>query len=189
MTAMTGLLLAGGHSRRMGRDKARIEVGGAPLAERVLAVLDAVCAEVLVASGDGRRLAELGREQVPDAFPDAGPLAGILAGLEAAPHPLVAVVAVDLPAANAEVLVRLAAAWAGEAAVVPEVDGRLQPLHAVWARDCAPALRARLAAGDRGVTAAATALGARVAGFDVWGEADPHGVFARNVNRPSDLAE
>jgi molybdenum cofactor guanylyltransferase len=146
-----------------------------------------VCREVLVASGDGRRLGALGLPQVADPVPGAGPLAGILAGLEVAAHPLVAVVAVDLPAANGAVLLALARAWHGESAVVPEVGGRLQPLHAVWARSAAPALRRRLEAGERGVIAAAVALGARVAGPEVWGPHDPAGAFARNVNRPEDL--
>ena len=178
---VTGLLLAGGDSRRMGRDKALLEVRGAPLAVHALAVLDEVAAEVLVASGDGRRLAALGRAQVADAVTGGGPLAGIVAGLEAARTELVAVLAVDMPDASAAVFATLRDAWAGERAVVPRAAGRLQPLHALWARAAAPALRARLDAGLRSVTAAAEALGARI--VDV---ADPG--FARNLNAPDDLA-
>lgn len=173
----------------MGRDKALIELDGSRLADRALAALDEVCAEVLVASGDGHRLSALGRPQVADVQHDAGPLAGLVAGLEATAHPLVAVLAVDLPWASGAVLARLAADWTGEPAVVPEVGGRLQPLHAVWARAAAPALRVRLEAGERGVVAAAVALGARVVGREVWGAIDPEGAFARNVNRPEDLPD
>jgi molybdenum cofactor guanylyltransferase len=185
---LSGLVLAGGASRRMGRDKAFVEVAGVRLLDRVLAVLDGLCDEVLVASGSGRRL-EVGRGEVADVLPGGGPLAGIVAGLEAATHPLVAVVAVDLPYASAAVLRVLADCWTGEPAVVPVVGGRLQPLHAVWFRDAAPALRGRLAGGQRGVIAAATALGARTAGPEVWGRADPSGEFARNVNEPHDLED
>lgn len=184
---LSGVLLAGGASRRMGRDKAWVQLAGEPLAVRVLRVLDEVCDEVAVASGDGRRLAALGRPQVRDADEGAGPLAGLVAGLEAARHELVVVLAVDLPNAHAGVLRRLGRIWRGEPAVVPDVDGRLQVLHAVWSRAASTPLRARLASGEPAVTAAARALGVRRAGPDVWGDLDADGGFAANVNCPADL--
>lgn len=187
MRPMSGVLLAGGHSRRMGADKALLDVGGEPLAVRVLRVLDRVCDDVVVASGDGSRLGGLGRPQAADPRPGAGPLAGIVAGLLAASHDLVAVLAVDQPDASAAVLARLAAVWAGEAAVVPVVDGLQQPLHAVWSRAAAPSLLARLDRGERAVSPAVAALGARLAGPELWAEADPSGRFARNLNVPADL--
>ena len=87
----------------------------------------------------------------------------------------------------AQILIQMNDILINDVAVIPQVGGRLHPLHAVWARMAAPALRSRLEAGERGVLAAASALGARVAGPDVWGVADPTGAFARNVNRPEDL--
>lgn len=186
---MTGLVLAGGRSTRMGVDKALLRVGGRTLAARALAVLATVCDEVLVASGDGRRLDDLAVAQVADALPEAGPLGGIVAGLEAAHHELVAVVAVDLPYANAALLELLAGRWSGEPAVVARADGRLQPLHAVYTRAAAPLLRARLVEGQRSITRALHALRARVVEPVEWAPADPAGRFALNVNRPEDLAE
>lgn len=186
--AMTGLVLAGGRSRRMGRDKALIEVAGDALVLRVGRVLEEVCDRVLVASGQDDRY-ELGWEQVPDLAPDAGPLAGILAGLEAADTDLVAVVAVDMPYADARVLQLLADEWMGEAAVVPLVDERVQPLHGIYATAAAPSLRRLVEAGKRSVVPSLSEVGARVVGEEIWGEADPEGRFARNVNRPEDLAD
>lgn len=187
LPALTGLVLAGGGSTRMGRDKALLEVGGRRLVDRVGAALEAVCAEVLVASGDGRRLAGLPWPQVADAQPDAGPLAGILAGLRGATTPLVAVVAVDMPRASPPLLLHLAALWAGEPAVVPVAAGRPQPLHAVWAADAAGRVAALLAAGERSPTRAVAALGARLAGPSELPEAERDGRFAVNINRPADL--
>lgn len=183
---MTGLVLAGGRSRRMGRDKALIEVAGDALVLRVGRVLEEICDRVLVASGEADRYG-IAWEQVADVSPDTGPLAGILAGLEAADTDLVAVVAVDMPYANARVLRLLADRWMGEAAVVPLVDERIQPLHGVYATDAAPAFRRLVEAGKRSVVPALSELGARVVGEEVWGEVDPEGRFARNVNRPEDL--
>lgn len=182
-TGVTGLVLAGGKSARMGTDKAVLRLQGERLVDRAVRVLQGCCAEVLVASGDGARLAGLPVPQIADAMPEAGPLGGLVAGLETAAHDLVAVIAVDMPGADAGVLRRLAGRWDGQAAVVPRTAGRLQPLHAVWAKAAAPDLRALLDHGERSVTAAAERLGALIVDADAWGP------FARNVNRPEDLAE
>lgn len=184
---MTGLVLAGGRSRRMGRDKALLEVAGEALILRVGRVLEDICDRVLVAPGELGRY-ELGWEQIPDVAGGSGPLAGILAGLEASDSDLVAVVAVDMPYANGRVLELLADQWMGEAAVVPLVNDRVQPLHGVYAAGAAPSFRRLVEAGKRAVVPALSDIGARVVGPDVWGEVDPEGRFARNVNRPEDLA-
>jgi len=196
---MSGLVLAGGASRRMGRDKAQILFDSEPLVIRAVRTLARVCTDVVVASGDGHRLDHLGVTQVADALPGAGPLAGIAAGLESARHDLVAVIAVDMPAASPAVLAFLAGLWQGEAAVVPVVAGRWEPLHAVWARSAAPGIVACLQAGERRVMDALATLGARLVGEAEWEAAEaseapePNGPkprkggFAANLNAPMDL--
>ncbi|MFN2556188.1 MAG: molybdenum cofactor guanylyltransferase [Nitriliruptorales bacterium] len=185
--SLTGLVLAGGRGRRLGRDKAFVEFDGEPLVVRAARLLGECCPEVFVASGDGKRLGEIPWEQLPDAVEDGGPLAGILAGLERAATPLVAVVAVDLPYLNPEILLRLAGEWRGEAAVVPLVSGRVHPLHGVYATQAAPRLRRLLLAGRRAVIRALSELGARVVGEEGWADLDPSGSFVYNINRPEDL--
>jgi molybdopterin-guanine dinucleotide biosynthesis protein A len=184
---MSGLVLAGGASRRMGRDKAQIVLEGEPLAVRAFRTLAKVCSDVVVASGDGHRLDHLGLPQVADLIPDAGPLSGVAAGLETARHDLVAVVAVDMPSASPAVLALLAGLWQGEAAVVPVVQGRWEPLHAVWARSAASGVAACLAAGDRKVMRVLTTLGVRLVEEGDWAAAEPTGTFAANLNVPMDL--
>lgn len=184
---LTGLVLAGGRGRRLGRDKALVEAAGETLVVRAARRLEQCCQEVFIASGDGRRLGELAWEQVADPVADGGPLAGILAGLERATTPLVAVVAVDLPHLNPAVLQRLAAEWRGEAAVVPLVSGRVHPLHGVYATEAAPRLRRLLLAGRRAVIRTLSELGARVVGEERWADLDPDGAFVYNINRPGDL--
>ncbi|MGH6727315.1 MAG: molybdenum cofactor guanylyltransferase MobA [Pseudolabrys sp.] len=80
-----GLVLAGGLARRMGGgDKARIEIGGISILDRVLATLSGQCVDIIInANGDPARFADTGCVVVPDNVPDyPGPLAGILAGLD-----------------------------------------------------------------------------------------------------------
>jgi molybdenum cofactor guanylyltransferase len=171
----------------MGRDKTRIEIGGEPLVRRAVRRLEGICERVLVSSADGASFLDLGLEEVADPTGTSGPLAGIVAGLEAAETELVAVVAADMPNVSPQVLLHLATHWRGEAAVVPLVDGRIQPLHGVYATRWAPRLRERLEDGRRAVVPALSDLAARVVGPEGWGDIDPDGSFARNVNRPEDL--
>lgn len=194
--AMTGLVLAGGRSRRMGRDKALLPIGGRRLVDHVAARLAEVCDEVLIASGE-RRLPDVRWRQIPDVRPDAGPLAGILAGLAAATTPLVAVAGVDMPAVSPDLYVRLAElherpaarsetprhphAAAAAVGVLPVVAGRPQALHAVYATAALPRLAALMAAGERSPTAALLRLGVRTVDVD-----DPAGA-TRSVNTPEDL--
>ncbi len=80
-----GLVLSGGLARRMGGgDKARIEIGGVSILDRVLATLSGQCVRIIInANGDPKRFADTGLPVVPDSVPDfAGPLAGVLAGLD-----------------------------------------------------------------------------------------------------------
>jgi molybdenum cofactor guanylyltransferase len=184
---ITGLLLAGGGSARMGRDKAALRFEGEPLAARVLRCLDEACDEVLVASGDGVRLAWLGVPQIPDAIPGAGPLAGIVAGLERASFDTAAVVAVDMPYANAKLLRFLAGLRTDEDAVAAMTEGGLEPLHAIYSKAAGPALRRMLENGERAVHRALAALRVRQVWPEEWRTADPSGRFARNLNRPEDL--
>jgi molybdopterin-guanine dinucleotide biosynthesis protein A len=80
-----GLVLAGGLARRMGGgDKARIEIGGITILDRVLATLSAQCTGIVInANGDPERFADTGVQVIPDSVPGhPGPLAGILSGLD-----------------------------------------------------------------------------------------------------------
>ncbi len=129
----TAALIAGGKSMRMGRDKAALLIGGRPLWQRQIATLRALAPAQLLVSGplDGP-WAVSGEEIVPDAIADAGPLAGLSAVLERMQSERVLTLAVDLPAMTTEFLISLLEACAPGSGVVPVLDGRFEPLAAVY---------------------------------------------------------
>jgi molybdopterin-guanine dinucleotide biosynthesis protein A len=141
---LTGLVLCGGRSTRMGREKALIPVGGRPLVLHVARLLDLGCDPVLLAPGKPGRLGPLGYREVEDATPGSGPLGGLVAGLAASPHSLLAVAAVDMPFASPALLTLLADLHDGEEAIVPRMRSRPEPLHAVYATGALPTLREAL---------------------------------------------
>lgn len=177
---LTGLVLAGGASRRMGADKALLDVDGRPLVHHVAHRLATVCTSVLVAPGP-RRLPGLPWRQVDDHAPGEGPLAGIIGGLAVSSTPLLAVAAVDMPHVDPAVLVTLADAWDGRAAVVPVSGGRAQPLHAVYAVGALADLRTAFAEGDRSVSRVLRRVGA------MFLEIEDGGAWAGDLDTPEDL--
>ncbi|MBI4236266.1 MAG: molybdenum cofactor guanylyltransferase [Chloroflexi bacterium] len=144
----TGVVLAGGWSARLGRDKARERIGDIPLLRRVVDAVACACAEVLLAGEQaGREEITLPAEVrwVPDIHPGRGPLGGLHAGLVAARHDYVLAVACDMPFLHPPLLELLVSLASGHEAVVPRVQGRLQTLHAVYARSCLPVVEGLLA--------------------------------------------
>lgn len=196
----TGLVLCGGQSRRMGRDKALIELDGRRLLEHALAALEPVCGALLLACGATPRYGELGIPLVLDGEADRGPLSGLCAGLEAARTEWVIAVGCDMPDLSPQVLeqlVRHAQEHAWDVTMLGTEKGS-EPLCAVYRRSCLPAVRsalargaARLTAFHDGVAAPPGELRLRVAVLN--SEHFPPALrasalhAARNLNTPSDL--
>lgn len=183
----TGLILAGGDSRRMGRDKASLDWDGRTLLQRSLDMLRGVFPQVLVSVRHVRP--DVAAPQVLDDRPDAGPLAGLCAGLAQAGTPWVFAMAADMPFLTPEVIRLLAARRGGFEAVVPVVDGCPQPLAAFYATAALPALRAVLdGPGSRGLRAALERLDVCLVHEDDIRAADPGLRGFVDLDTPEDLA-
>ena len=182
-------VLAGGASRRMGRDKATLAVGGVELASLALAAAARVAHPVVLVAPDGHPARRVAAPAIAD--PGLGPLAALAAALDALTAEHVLVLAGDHPGLRVELLARLVA-LAGEAEAVACRRGpRLEPLVAVYER--APALaaaRARLAgpAGGRSLTGLLADLGTLVVEEPEWRRLDPDGRSFVDLDDPADLA-
>jgi molybdenum cofactor guanylyltransferase len=145
-----GIVLAGGKSRRMGSPKAWLRIDGVTLLERAVAVLGEMASPVIISAAAGQELPMTGTV-IRDAVPDRGPMGGIHAGLTALPGcDAVLVLAIDMPFMTAAVLRDIVTTFEKTQAdaVVPMVDGVLQPLAAVYRRTVLPTIDAQLNAGD-----------------------------------------
>ena len=147
MKAVSAAVMAGGKSRRMGVDKAWLDVGdGRPIIQCVIDVLREVADDVLIVAND-ERYAALGPPVVPDRWPDGGALGGIGTGIGAATHDRVLVVACDMPFLRATVLRHLVEQADGVDAVVPRIAGEHETLHALYTKACLAPIERALAAG------------------------------------------
>ncbi len=179
------VILAGGLSRRMGRDKAALPAGEGTLIEHLARRLAPVVDETIIAGRSaGHTLA--GVTAVDDRYPGLGPLAGIHAGLLAARFPLVWVVGCDLPDVDPG-LAALLCGLAGDVdAVVPRIDSEPQGVCAVYDRALAPRIDRLLAAGERRVKMLLAASKVRYVTPEELRAVDPELRSFRNINTPAD---
>jgi molybdopterin-guanine dinucleotide biosynthesis protein A len=200
---VTAAVLAGGQSRRMGRDKAFLPFGGRPLIERTLETLDRRFDEVLVVANDLPRYAYLGRRVAADLKPGTGSLGGIYTAIALGTdqaHSHVFVCACDMPFlddALIGLLLREAAVEVGgglpdvvvpEDPDAPDASAGLHPLCAVYGRGTLPAIEHRLAAGRLKVIGFYEDVRVRRVGAEAFARAGVPRHALMNANTPEDLA-
>lgn len=179
--------MAGGKSRRMGQDKAWIDVGGVPIIRRVIDVLASVADEVIVVANEAR-YGTLGVRVVPDRFPDGGALGGIATGVGAAAHETILIAACDMPFLDAAVWQLLLDRRDGADVVIPVIGTEYETLHALYARACLPAMERALAAGRMRVISFFDEVRVLAVDADSIRAVDPELRSFTNVNTPDELA-
>ena len=189
MPRVSGVILAGGKSRRMGGSpKALLPFGGRPLIEHIAETLRSVLPDCLVVTNTPELYGFLGLPMVGDVFPEGGSLGGIYSGLRAASGDAALCVACDMPFLSAPLVAHLAGRAGEGDVVIPETAGELQPLHAVYSKACLPAMERRLLAGRLKVVGFFDDVRVlRVPEAAVERFVDPAIAFM-NLNTPEDLA-
>ncbi len=137
------VLLAGGKSSRLGRDKQKELVGGVRIADRELSVLNRLSDDIVVVGDTEFRQEELGIKGstrfVPDIYPGYGSLGGLFSGLSHCRHDWALVVAGDMPFINYGLIGDLRANISNDFdAVVPKFENRMQTTHSLYRKTCLP---------------------------------------------------
>lgn len=186
---VSAAVLAGGASRRMGRDKAALPFRGEPLLQRIVRRVSAVFPDPFVVSNTPERYPFLRCPVIPDRIPGRGPLSGIDAALRHGNAPFRFVCGCDMPFLS-EGLMRLLAGKAGEGIdlVLPFGPDGAQPLCAVWGRSALPAVGRALDEGRLSLVDLSVDLSVLEVTVTEVEEADPGFRSFRNVNTPEEWA-
>jgi len=191
--AVTGVILAGGSSRRMGQNKATMRLGAETIIEHVIRRLRAITADVLVITKTPALYAHLGLPMYTDIVPDMGTLGGIYTGLTYAANPSVLCVGCDMPLLQPNLLSYLASILEDYDAVVPYVEEggssapTFQTLSAVYSKRCVPVIHQMLVEGELRVHALYDRIAVRRVEPQEWQKFDPQGLSFFNVNTPADF--
>jgi molybdopterin-guanine dinucleotide biosynthesis protein A len=203
---VSAIILAGGKSRRMGRDKAFLEFDGKPLIAHVIERITRVCTDIIIVANDAPAYARFGLRVIGDVYPGKGSLGGIYSGLQAAHTPHVLAVACDMPFLN-EALLRYLISLAPTAdVIVPRArdlssnvlrdtqrlrplakEFDLHPMHAVYSKNCLEPMHAQLLTDDLRIISFYNAVRVRVVEPEEVDQFDPQHLSFFNANTPADF--
>ena len=207
---VTGVILAGGKSRRMGENKALLQLGGDPLIEHVIHRMHRVTDELLLITNSPTEYTYLGLPMHGDILPGTGALGGIYTGLTHASYDTVCCVACDSPFLEPKLLTYLISVLGEYDAVMPYTyrsrqtpfcrntdigvtnpthDGQiiLQTLCAAYAKRCLPIIERMIQESDLRVHALAERAHVQRVSPEIWEEFDPEGRSFFNINTPEDF--
>jgi molybdopterin-guanine dinucleotide biosynthesis protein A len=187
---VSGFVLAGGESLRMGRDKALLELAAVPMIVRASRLVESVVGTAVVI-GRAEPYQSLGLQIIADDWPGAGPLGGIATALRASSAAWSLVVACDLPYLTKDWLdyvVRRAISSAADAVLPMNVRGA-EPLCAMYHKRCEDAIRGALERGIRKTTDGLASLRIEPVEPADWKAFDREGLLFKNMNSPEDYEQ
>ena len=201
---VTGIILAGGKSRRMGQNKALLPLGEDSLIAHVIRRMRRVTDELLLITNAPAEYTHLGLPMHSDIIPDAGALGGIYTGLTYASHDVVVCVACDSPFLQPKLLSYLISILGEYDAVMPYTESRnrgievtnpshstdqmtLQTLCAVYAKRCLPVIEQMLNEPDLRVHALRERANILTLAPEIWKTYDAKGYSFFNINTPEDF--
>ena len=189
---LTVCIQAGGQSSRMGEDKALKPFLGRPLIQRVVERLAPIADEVIVTTNRPEDYSFLNLRLYPDLKPGRGALGGLHTAIASASHPVVAVVACDMPFASATLIEAASNLLLEEDAdvVIARTEEGYEPIHAVYRREtCLPAIEAAIEADQWKVIAWFPQVTVRVLTSSEIKRYDSTGLAFWNVNTPEEFLE
>lgn len=184
---ITGVILAGGKSSRMGQNKALMRLGSTRLIDRVVEVMREVLRDLLMVTNTPETYTALGIPMVPDVWPDKGSLGGIYSAIYHVPTPYCLIVGCDMPFLNAAVLRYLITQIADYDVVLPDVLGELQTLHAIYSKACLPPIEHCLAANRLRIVGFLPDVRVRTVTASELHPYDPDLLAFQNLNTPEEF--
>lgn len=185
-TDVAGVILAGGESSRMGRNKALLEVNGERMIETAYRRMAELFDEVLLVTNTPESYDFIPCRKIADIHPGMGPLGGIHAALSSTVAERAFVIACDMPGLNPRLIRELCGIEGGGDVVIPETPGGLEPLHAVYSKSCLPKMEQMLFAGERRILSFFDLAQVRLVPRGRIAALDPEYASFRNINTQED---
>lgn len=148
MSKVSGIILAGGRSSRMGQDKGMMYFRGEPMIAWVIQSLKGVTTNISISTNDVK-YTQWGFPIIQDEVTQQGPLAGVVAALEQSKNQMNVIVSCDMPFMRPVVLLRLLEESKNAEITIPIVGGKSYPLCGCYQKSCTPKLRKLLMKGER----------------------------------------
>ena len=184
---ISAAILAGGSSRRMGRNKALLSFRGRPLVTRVYEILRPLFEDIFLVTNDPGPFDFVPCPKIPDRVPGKGPISGVDAALRHSRNPYVLVVGCDTPFLSHSLLKLLAGKTQDADLVIPCGPHGPEPLCAVYGKGCLPLIEESLLRGDFSLMALVGRLRTRDIPAEEVAAVDPGFLSFMNINTPGDF--
>lgn len=187
----SGIILAGGKSLRLRQNKMLEAVGHRSLLEQVISRIASLSSEIIVVTAEGQLIPQYKEypdiKVVTDIYPDKGPLCGIYTGLKISTSVCNLVVAADMPFLNRALLDYMLGLVDGVDLVAPRVAGQIEPLHAIYNKDCLVAIEKMMKEGVLSVHKLISRVKVRYVEANEITRFDPEQRSFFNINTEDDL--
>jgi molybdopterin-guanine dinucleotide biosynthesis protein A len=184
---ITGVILAGGKSFRFGKNKALIKINGTRLIERVARVMGSIFEHVILISNTPHEYEYLHLPIYQDKIKDLGPIGGLYTGLNVIENKAAFFVACDMPFLNEELIRYLIQVKESYDAVVPRIDWKIESLHAIYTKQCLPAIHHSIALKNFQLITFLNKVHVKYIEEDALKLFDPELRSFMNINRPDEL--
>ncbi|MEI6305990.1 MAG: NTP transferase domain-containing protein, partial [Deltaproteobacteria bacterium] len=152
IVGVTAAILAGGNSRRMGHNKALLKIGDVTLIEKIYRTLSQLFHDIVIVTNTPEEYAFIPCRKAADIYPGAGSIAGLHSALTNSATDTVFAVACDMPTLNPDLIRHICSIEGNHEAIVPvNVDGGLEPLHALYRQTCLKEIEKSLESGDKSI--------------------------------------
>jgi molybdenum cofactor guanylyltransferase len=184
---ITGLILSGGKSSRMGKNKAFIEIGGTPIIHRIHSLFEKLFQEVIIVTNQRDLFSDLDSKIYSDIIPNRGALGGLYTGLFFSSYPFCFCVACDMPFLNELVIEYLIKSIDHYDVVVPRTEDGLEPLHAIYSKNCLETIKGVMEKGIYKIVDFYPLVKVKVIDQVQFTALDPMKKAFINVNTPEEL--
>ena len=184
---LTGVILAGGKSTRMGENKAFIKVEGIPIIRRIHSTFKSLFREIIVVTNQKELFENLDANIFVDLLPNRGALAGLYTGLYYSSLPFCFCVACDMPFLNKDVIAYLIRRLDDADVVIPKTHDGLQPLHAIYSKSCLQPVKKTLDQGKSKILDFYPMVRLKVIEEEEFLPLDPEKRSFININTPQEL--
>ncbi|NLD37890.1 MAG: molybdenum cofactor guanylyltransferase [Desulfatiglans sp.] len=187
LEGITGIVLAGGKSSRFGSNKALALFNGMPLIERATFALGRVFKNLMIITNTPLEYSYLKIPLYQDIIKGMGPVGGLYTGLDALDDDWAFFCACDMPFINEDLVRYIAGLKEGYDAVVPKVDWKIEPLHALYSKRCLQAMKDLIIKKEFQTIKAFNSISVRFVGEEEIKQFDPELKTFLNVNRQDEL--
>jgi molybdopterin-guanine dinucleotide biosynthesis protein A len=184
---VTGIILSGGKSTRMGEDKAFIELEGVPIVRRIYTLFKELFQEVIIVTNQQELFKNFDSKIYSDLIPNQGALGGLYTGLFFSTFQYSFCVACDMPFLKKALVQYIINHIEGEDVIVPRTEDGLQPLHAIYSKNCLDPIKIIMEQGKYKIIDFYNQVNVKIVEEKDFTVLDPLRESFINVNTPDEL--